>query len=178
MSFNLVAVDDFFNVPERVYELFNTSSIDRLATENIDLKIKEIFNDENLNVNSLKVHSFEDGEFKCINFTEEPWSIISYLGDDDYSNTRISLYRHKSTGLTTPPNEMVLKKIGFSSFMEWKNELFNRDRANLEMWEITTQISFEYNRAVLLNTSNLFYRIENVQTDNSSYYKKITFDVE
>ena len=184
MLFNVVAIDNFYKVPNRVKDVLSNYGKDNKdvneqisVLENINEKIKGIFNDKEMNISSIEFLSIRTNEYISENvlYDNVSWTIMSCFQDIN-PNAKLILFRHKNTGLIGPPNEEDLKRLELSSFDDWLNNVYNKDKGNPKAWEITTQIEFEYNRAIVFNSNRLFFRIDFNENDDRRMFQKIVFE--
>jgi hypothetical protein len=83
---------------------------------------------------------------------------VAYLIPNELCQGGLTLYRHKETGLTGPPDEAALRRLGVESLEQWLEDVYHPDKKNPDAWERTMHIAMRFNRLVLFQAGKMFHR--------------------
>lgn len=85
------------------------------------------------------------------------WAAMVYLTPDPPMGVGTGFYRHKRTGLDTPPTDRQARALGFCDASEFDIRVTSRDKADPSKWELIDQVGPAYNRLVLFRGSELYH---------------------
>ncbi|PEC87372.1 hypothetical protein COK00_21810 [Bacillus cereus] len=190
MEKDIIVIDDFYKEPNKVRNL--ALNVHGWIDENLQGEKKpSIETEKNYYTNEI-INKFESilgfnidvnpkkmgfGVFafypeysrvdQTTHFDDTDWSGIIYLVPDNLCKGGLSLYRHKPTGLTGPPNINELQELGYSSMKSWYEDYLNW-KLSPEDWEETMHLDMKYNRLVLFKSGALFHRASSGFGDSPS----------
>jgi hypothetical protein len=173
-----IVIDDFYKNPQAVRELAqsaeyakkgelskNVAGIESLLPY-FSYKIVEKFEnaigakiDVDLAHNAFgrfRLGLEKDTRRTRVHYDNTDWTAVIYLTEAPFCQGGTAFFRHKETGLISPPSAETLKKMG------WTKETFDRDLVMKDSldgskWEITKICPMKFNRCVLLRGAKYFH---------------------
>ncbi|MER5280021.1 DUF6445 family protein [Streptomyces sp. NPDC002809] len=91
-------------------------------------------------------------------FDDTDWAGIVYLTPPDRCQGGLSFFRHRTSGLTGPPDDGRAAELGYRDRDHWIEDVYYPDKVRPDAWEEISRVSMVYNRLVLLKGSVLFHR--------------------
>ena len=91
-----------------------------------------------------------------VHYDNTQWTAVIYLTPDEYCKGGTSFYRHKATGLISPPSAEELSSLGLTQ-EQFDREVVLADSLIENRWEATRLCSMKFNRCVLLRGSQYFH---------------------
>ncbi|MFJ2095358.1 DUF6445 family protein [Streptomyces sp. NPDC087901] len=91
-------------------------------------------------------------------FDDTDWAGIVYLTPPDRCRGGLSFFRHRTSGLTGPPDDGRAAELGYRDRDHWIEDVYYPDKVRPDAWEEISRVSMVYNRLVLLKGSVLFHR--------------------
>jgi len=85
------------------------------------------------------------------------WAGMVYLTPDAPMSVGTGFFRHKATGLESPPSDREARELGYSDAEEFDEKVVRRDMADLNKWELTGYVGPVYNRLVIFRGCELFH---------------------
>ncbi|GAB2616513.1 hypothetical protein GCM10027168_56170 [Streptomyces capparidis] len=170
MSSKVIVVDDFYAKPEAVRAKALSSRfgriepseypgfVSRLVIESRSLE--QVFT--GLIGAELKVERgrFTWGGFRYITEksgqsavvhadTAVDWAGMVYLTPDAPMSAGTAFFRHRPTGLSSPPTDREARALGYADAREFDDRVIRPDRADPSRWEQIARIGPVYNRLIL-----------------------------
>lgn len=173
----LIVVDDFYTQPERVREFALKSEYIDLSSKNypgfesshefVSVKLVEALSKLVKAPISFDQTVGSFGKFRFINahttsrlkvHTDRiEWAGLVYLTPGEHSSAGTSFYRHKRTLLEGPPTPEQYRTLAYKNFEDYEKDVILRDTLNHEAWEVSSYVSYKFNRLVLFKGSELFH---------------------
>lgn len=85
------------------------------------------------------------------------WAGMVYLTPGAPSRAGTAFYRHRATGLESPPTDRAARAMGFADASEFDDKVIRPDKADLSRWEEIAHIGPVYNRLILFRGGDFYH---------------------
>lgn len=85
------------------------------------------------------------------------WAGMVYLTPDAPMSSGTAFYRHKATGLESPPTDRQARAWGYADAAEFDDKVIRADKADLTKWEQIGHVGPVFNRLVLFRGAEFYH---------------------
>lgn len=85
------------------------------------------------------------------------WAGLVFLTPNAPLDAGLGIFKHKETGLISPPSDEEARELGFEDANEFEKKVVRRDMADFSKWELVSYVGPVYNRLVLFRGSQLYH---------------------
>ncbi|SFX75964.1 hypothetical protein SAMN04487866_1236 [Thermoactinomyces sp. DSM 45891] len=135
-------------------------SFERILGKKIEYNIE--------NFGSFRIMTKESGDIINVHVDATDWAGLVFLAPNAPADAGMGIFRHRETGLMSPPSDKEARKKGFEDAQEYENLIVHRDKTNRELWELVQDIEPVYNRLVLIRGNSLYHAPIRGFGDNSN----------
>ena len=167
---HLFVIDDFLRNPEQIRAqalTFNYSvpgrfpglnSVEKLNIDGLDQIVSTLVHEpvrapwtKDFSHGSCRLALAKDDKPGRIHIDQSHWSGILYLSKAEDCRGGTEFFRHKRTGTDRVPMDLEsLKRLGYSSYEELKQDILDKDALDHSHWERTMTVPMRFNRLILL----------------------------
>ncbi|MFF3377815.1 DUF6445 family protein [Streptomyces sp. NPDC002680] len=85
------------------------------------------------------------------------WAGMVYLTPNAPMSSGTAFFRHRATGLSSPPTDREARAMGYADSSEFDDQVIRPDKADLSKWEQIARIGPVYNRLILFRGSEHYH---------------------
>ncbi|MFK0017396.1 DUF6445 family protein [Streptomyces sp. NPDC091027] len=89
--------------------------------------------------------------------TAVDWAGMVYLTPDAPASAGTGFFRHRESGLDTPPTDRQARALGYCDAAQFDDMVIRQDKADPGKWELLDQVAPVYNRLVLFRGGERYH---------------------